>query len=369
MFNFVKYILWIQLKFRDNSFVYFVVYFAGSPVLQQAYYSQLVQAPEYSSLSDILPVSLGFLSRSIASSSARTYSSPQLKYLKFVLGRHLRPFPLSDIVLVAWATVLTPSCSPGTIRQYISSVRSLSRASGYPLPKSWPPILSAFLAGFRRVFPGSSRVRLPITFAVLQQISRFIPLSDFNGSAFWALMCLATFGLFRLGEIVAISRGGSLSLCWGDVRWFSHNGQLALSVFLRHSKCDTAGQGVWVFVGASGRELCPITAMKRYWDLCKLFAPNLTLPGMPFFVFASGQPIIRGDVVRVLRSLLSAAGICPELFAGHSFRSGGATSLAAAGVPGRIIQSAGRWSSDAFKRYVRTSVSARIGWSRLIAQG
>jgi hypothetical protein len=40
-------------------------------------------------------------------------------------------------------------------------------------------------------------------------------------------------------------------------------------------------------------------------------------------------------------------------FAGHSLRSGGATSLAEAGVNPSTIQAIGRWSSDTFQIYIR----------------
>jgi hypothetical protein len=43
----------------------------------------------------------------------------------------------------------------------------------------------------------------------------------------------------------------------------------------------------------------------------------------------------------------------PKDFAGHSIRSGGATSLAEAGVPPATIQAIGRWSSESFKIYIR----------------
>ncbi|KAH8930079.1 hypothetical protein BT69DRAFT_1180113, partial [Atractiella rhizophila] len=39
--------------------------------------------------------------------------------------------------------------------------------------------------------------------------------------------------------------------------------------------------------------------------------------------------------------------------AGHSLRSGGATHLAANGIPDSTIQKIGRWSSEAFQIYIR----------------
>jgi hypothetical protein len=43
----------------------------------------------------------------------------------------------------------------------------------------------------------------------------------------------------------------------------------------------------------------------------------------------------------------------PSNIAGHSMRAGGATALAQAGASADIIKAAGRWSSNAFERYIR----------------
>ncbi|KAH8919584.1 hypothetical protein BT69DRAFT_1206803, partial [Atractiella rhizophila] len=55
----------------------------------------------------------------------------------------------------------------------------------------------------------------------------------------------------------------------------------------------------------------------------------------------------RSWFIRQLRRFFSSD------IAGHSLRSGGATHLAANGVPESIIQKIGRWSSEAFQIYIR----------------
>ena len=47
---------------------------------------------------------------------------------------------------------------------------------------------------------------------------------------------------------------------------------------------------------------------------------------------------------------------CPADIAGQSMRAGGTTALAQAGASAELIRGAGRWSSDAFERYIRKNV-------------
>jgi hypothetical protein len=47
---------------------------------------------------------------------------------------------------------------------------------------------------------------------------------------------------------------------------------------------------------------------------------------------------------------------CPPDIAGQSIRAGGATALAEAGAPADLIRGAGRWTSNAFERYLRKNV-------------
>ena len=68
-------------------------------------------------------------------------------------------------------------------------------------------------------------------------------------------------------------------------------------------------------------------------------------------------------------SMAGIAGVppwCLRRITGHSFRSGGCTDLLAAGAPEDFVQMQGRWSSTAYKVYIRHSfeyggaVSARL---------
>ena len=64
------------------------------------------------------------------------------------------------------------------------------------------------------------------------------------------------------------------------------------------------------------------------------------------------KPFTRTEAVAALRLMIGSSGRDPAQYALHSGRIGGATQLAAHGVPELQIQRAGRWTSRAFMMYV-----------------
>ena len=74
----------------------------------------------------------------------------------------------------------------------------------------------------------------------------------------------------------------------------------------------------------------------------------------PFFIFPDGSPLT-GDLLNSkIRNLLVSCGVVGD-YTGHSFRIGAATTAARVGLTGHLFKTLGRWSSEAYKLYIRTS--------------
>ncbi|CAF1580216.1 unnamed protein product [Didymodactylos carnosus] len=65
-------------------------------------------------------------------------------------------------------------------------------------------------------------------------------------------------------------------------------------------------------------------------------------------------------MLKRLRTLLTSLGYTAIHYSGHSFRIGAATSTAKAGVLIYLIKILEQWSSQAYRRYIRTSASCII---------
>ena len=88
-------------------------------------------------------------------------------------------------------------------------------------------------------------------------------------------------------------------------------------------------------------------------------------PG-PLFRFKNNSLLTREALVREVRAALQWAWVDPTSYSGHSFRSGAASTAAAAGVQDSLIKILGRWQSPAYQLYVQfpreslASVSSRL---------
>ena len=90
----------------------------------------------------------------------------------------------------------------------------------------------------------------------------------------------------------------------------------------------------------TGNDLCPV---KAAWN----FIPHHPTGTGPFFTYANGTFLTRRRWSDIIQSIIPEVNINT-----HSFRIGGASAAAAAGIPDSTIQILGRWSSEAYKLYL-----------------
>ena len=73
----------------------------------------------------------------------------------------------------------------------------------------------------------------------------------------------------------------------------------------------------------------------------------------PFFILSAGTPLTRNYLVTNLQAALCQAGLDNSQYNGYSFRIGAATTAAQNGLEDSLIQTLGRWRSDAYKLYIK----------------
>ena len=259
--------------------------------------------------------------------------------------------PTEANLLYYFSSLADRHISHKTMKVYLAAITYFSRLVGFNIATSSMHRLHFLLRGIRRSQGGrmTKPPRTPITFAHLHALSAYVAghYSFQDASMLWAAFTAAFFGLLRSSEFTAPSETTLIQ----STLLFRHIGFTSsfteATLFLPLSKTDPFGTGATVHLFARTAACCPVLVLRRYVP----FHPS---PAGPLFMFQDGGFLTRSHVAAVLAIAFPNQ---PNLNT-HSFRIGGASALAAAGVPEYIIQSLGRWSSDSFLRYIRLPGSA-----------
>lgn len=262
------------------------------------------------------PLDEGILQRFVASHANR---------LSFVIRHYKSLFEWSS-VFFTYATLTSPVRISSMVRLFYL-LRAIRRVQG---------------ANFRRP------QRNPITVQHLHLIChrlQFLQYNNFQRLALWSAATTAFFGLLRCSEYTCqfpTSFNPSTDLRYSNVTISSN--LTIMIIRIRASKTDPFRLGCNIRVGATGDRCCPVRAMSRYLSVHPM-------PMGPLFIFSSHRFITRIDIVNMLGRCLPGV---PNINT-HSFRIGGASAAASAGITDSTIQILGRWSSDAYRRYLRLS--------------
>ena len=305
-----------------------------------------------------------YLLSSLAPSSLVTYRSGIRSYRMFCLQTRISMFPLQEYNLQRYVVSLSNRVSYRTIKVYLCGVQFCSTLIGRNDHIASFTRLYYVLRGIRRLQGDRfHRVRrLPITFQHMLMIHRRVRLqrySPFHHLMLRTASALAFFGLLRCSEYTSPRRASfdpDSTLLVSDITF---NRQFTMMyVNIKSSKTDPFRSGCTIRVAAVQGSLCPVALMREYLQ-CHPSGSG------PLFVWSVGQYLIRVDMVTLLRRCF------PNTLRlnTHSFRIGGASAAASAGIPDSQIQILGRWSSDAYRRYIHVSDENIARLSRSLASG
>jgi hypothetical protein len=180
------------------------------------------------------------------------------------------------------------------------------------------------------------RRKTPLTIARLSLVmAQLLPHENLSHLELVTLCWLCHNGLLRGGEAV--------KLLIGDVIWSGDRHSLRLKI--RDSKCNKTGPPEFVDLTDWGNASSAVGWMRDYYDKNNLWNADSKDPLFPSYTVKSTFVTAVQRLVRLVR--------LDGDFAGHSFRSGGASDLWAANVPLEAIKKIGRWKSDAVLLYLR----------------
>lgn len=307
------------------------------------------------------------MAESVAPSTKAVYDSALSTYKRYCLlslgytGLVAALPPISEDILMNFATHchINLGLAHSTIKLYMCGLRFNYLINGLDNPFGTDmPRLHLLLRGIRRNDSKPQRLRLPITGQVLSQLISTLQRGvhgAFTDVMLQAVCTTAFFGFLRCAEFTCGDHfDPDVNLCVSDVRFQKDSACLQL----KQSKTDPFRKGVTIRLFCNGTACCPTCHLHTYsLTRNKHVPPRSDMD--PFFVTEGGQPLARRAFLFLLKDTFLAANIVFDHYTGHSFRIGAATSSSATSRIGdHMIKTLGRWSSDSYCRYIRTTGSA-----------
>ena len=327
------------------------------------------------------------VSMSISVNTAKTYRSAQsiLGPASAWLGRPIEiPFTDSDTIALVVYMAVVRSLRSTSIGVYFAGFRMLHLMKGSSAPNLRTDLVNQMITGVKNGNHAADvlsdrRSRQPVTFKIMSKLQLAIKTSRMDlrrKRLVWFAATSCLLGSFRIHEVLPERRhtyDKTTTLMAEDVKKVvtTHEGDTTktLSYHIKNPKENKTPQGIKVDIfenTGSLNWLCAVKAYEKYQ-----LVSNGANPNQPLFTLQDGSGYTGAMFNEDVKTLLSGK-IDTSLgpLTTHSFRAGLATMMAEAGCTDDQIQLAGRWSSDAFKLYVKTArprraIMAASIWNRL----
>ncbi|XP_078667569.1 uncharacterized protein LOC144909433 [Branchiostoma floridae x Branchiostoma belcheri] len=232
----------------------------------------------------------------------------------------------------------------------LSAIAFVHKILNYPDPAATFAIRKLMHSIQKQHIPDS---RLPITpplLTALIEAFASIDLKNYDICLYKAMFLFMYYTLARISE-VAVNTASQHTLNLADISsTLDSSGNVASLVVhfksFKHSK-NTSQASIAIFPQPENRD-CPVTNLLRYLQ------NRGTHPGF-LFLSNTGNAVTCDSFSKILKACVVHLHLDPHKYTSHSFRIGAVTTAAAlSGASDSTLRRLGRWSSDAFKKYIRT---------------
>ncbi|PTM58808.1 site-specific integrase [Desmospora activa] len=289
---------------------------------------------------EVLKKAKDYSRHSKAANTAKSYRADWEDFSAWCEQRNLSPLPADPQTVALYLTDLADRRKTSTLQRRLSAISQAHQAAGHDSPTNGYLVRTVW-AGIRRTKGTYQEGKDPILVEDLRLIVESLP-DTLTGKRDRALLLVGFAGGFRRSELVSINREDVKTVPRGVV------------ILLRRSKTDQDGRGEKVGIPRGSRpETCPVRSLEAWLT-------EAGISGGPVF-----RPINRHSQVRnrrltdrsvalIVKKAVQQVGLDPTRFAGHSLRSGIATSAAMAGKDERAIMKQTRHKSTGMvRRYIR----------------
>lgn len=277
-----------------------------------------------------------FARSSRASSTMRAYKGDWEDFVLWCGRFRLDYLPAEPGTVGAYLTDRASTLMVSTLNRRIAAITAYHRLAGQGFDNKHPAV-SAVMSGIRRQLGSRPNAKTAILTEDLKTMIKALP-DDLRGKRDRAVLLIGFAGAFRRSELVAL-----------DVEdcEFSRGG---VALTIRRSKTDQEGHGRVVGIPRSKR-VCPVQALEEWLRLGEI-AEGAVFRAV--YHYKPGGRLIPKAVADIVKAAAKRAKMDPTKYAGHSLRSGFATSAARGGAGlADVMSQTGHRNADVALRYVQ----------------
>ena len=272
------------------------------------------------------------LKNSKANNTLRAYQSDYRDFSTFCAKNGLSSMPTQPKIIALYITHLSKTSKFSTLKRRIASISVLHRLKGHYLDTKHPIIMDN-LHGIKRTLGSRQKAKKPI---LINDLKLLIKVIDEDKIRDKALILVGFAGGFRRSELV--------NIYFQDIDFVPEG----VKILIRRSKTDQSGEGsIKAIPYFENQEFCPVIALKNY--LNKKFS-NSDKSQKDVKIFEISDK----SVALISKKYAEKAGLDSSKYAGHSLRSGFATTAAEFGAEERnIMAMTGHKTTQMVRRYIQ----------------
>ena len=272
------------------------------------------------------------LRNSKSANTLRAYQSDYNDFSLFCSKNGFQAMPTQPKILALYLTHLSSYSKYSTLKRRLASINILHKTKGHYIDTKHPIIMEN-LMGIKRTNGSNQKGKKPLLINDLKVLIEAIHQSKekhFRKTRDKALVLIGFSGGFRRSELVDIE--------YEDIEFVTEG----VKIFVKRSKTDQSGEGMTKAIPYFDNEnFCPVKALKNWIEVSDL---------------KNGKIFNISDksVALIIKKYANYAGLDGHRYAGHSLRSGFATSTAESGAEERnIMAMTGHKSTEMVRRYIK----------------
>ena len=271
------------------------------------------------------------LKNSKAQNTLRAYQADFRDFSSFCAKNGFNPLPTEPKIIALYLTHLSSFSKFSTLKRRIASIKVVHRLKGHYIDTKHP-IITENIMGIKRKLGVKQTSKKPILINDLKKIINVIneeknELKKYKNKA---LILIGFAGGFRRSELVSIE--------YEDVDFVAEG----VKITVTKSKTDQTGIGLTKAIPYfENKTYCPVIFLKKWIEYSNI---------------KNGKVFKVSDktVALIIKKYASIAGLDNSKYAGHSLRSGFATSTAEIGADERSIMAmTGHKTTQMVRRYIQ----------------